>query len=204
MTQNRLPDIVKRLMEHVPALQPNRIWDEDLDGLIRSLSADDLLGTDMTPANRSNALALQSGLLLWNENLDASHTLSQDIDNPTGSYWHGIMHRMEGDFSNAKYWFRLTGSHPVYGRLYLWTVSFLKDKDTDPTRPDPARSIAKLAEESGWNPYLFVDLVEAASRLPEDSETVRTLAAIQKQEILLLTEYGLSECGRTLDDGAVS
>lgn len=42
-----------------------------------------------------------------------SHTVSQGIEGTTGSYWHGIMHRREGDFSNSHYWFNKVGGHPV-------------------------------------------------------------------------------------------
>ena len=47
-----------------------------------------------------------AGVWLLHDYLDESHTISQRIDTPSGSFWHGIMHRREGDFSNAKYWFR--------------------------------------------------------------------------------------------------
>jgi hypothetical protein len=57
--------------------------------------------------------ALQAGLWLYVDELDRSHTLSQDLKEPTGSYWHGIMHRREGDFSNSHYWFHKTGKHPA-------------------------------------------------------------------------------------------
>jgi len=58
--------------------------------------------------------ALQKcGLLLLSGQLDASHEISQSIETPDGSFWHGIMHRREGDFWNAKYWFRKIGKHPV-------------------------------------------------------------------------------------------
>ena len=56
-----------------------------------------------------------AGLWLYVDDLDRSHTISQDIHTPTGSYWHAIMHRREGDFWNAKYWFRKVGNHPVIG-----------------------------------------------------------------------------------------
>ena len=58
-----------------------------------------------------------SGVWLLCDFLDESHTISQGISTPSGSFWHGIMHRREGDFSNAKYWFRKVGEHPVYERL---------------------------------------------------------------------------------------
>src|SRR5690606_38969416 len=48
--------------------------------------------------------ALQAGLWLYIDELDRSHVVSQTIDDATGSYWHGIMHRREGDFGNSHYW----------------------------------------------------------------------------------------------------
>src|SRR5688572_8078834 len=58
-----------------------------------------------------------AGVWLLHDFLDESHTLSQGIDTSAGSFWHGIMHRREGDFSNAKYWFRHTGRHPAMGPI---------------------------------------------------------------------------------------
>ncbi|MGI9470598.1 MAG: hypothetical protein ACR2NZ_03630 [Rubripirellula sp.] len=55
-----------------------------------------------------------SGLWLLAGDLDRSHTLSQDISSAEGSFWHGIMHRREGDFGNSKYWFRRVGEHPAF------------------------------------------------------------------------------------------
>ncbi len=58
-----------------------------------------------------------SALWLLAGDLDASHEISQSIPMPDGSFWHGIMHRREGDFWNAKYWFRKVGDHPVLRAL---------------------------------------------------------------------------------------
>ena len=58
-----------------------------------------------------------SGLWLLAGDLDRSHTISQEINSSEGSFWHGIMHRREGDFGNSKYWFRRVGSHPVLEEL---------------------------------------------------------------------------------------
>lgn len=56
---------------------------------------------------------LATGLWLYVDNLERSHTISQEIHSTTGSYWHGIMHRREGDFSNSRYWHRRAAGHPL-------------------------------------------------------------------------------------------
>src|SRR5882762_3580787 len=58
-----------------------------------------------------------AGLWLHFDFLDQSHQISQEIESPEGSYWHGVMHRREGDFANASYWFRRAGNLPFLGAL---------------------------------------------------------------------------------------
>jgi hypothetical protein len=59
------------------------------------------------------ARACLAGLWLKSDFLDESHRISQEIETPTGSAWHAIMHRREGDFGNSKYWWRRVGKHPA-------------------------------------------------------------------------------------------
>ncbi len=59
----------------------------------------------------------RAGLWLYHDYLDESHTISQDIGDTTGSFWHAIMHRREPDAFNSKYWWRKVGSHPVLKQL---------------------------------------------------------------------------------------
>ncbi|HEY1691667.1 MAG TPA: hypothetical protein VGG39_05880 [Polyangiaceae bacterium] len=35
----------------------------------------------------------------------AAHLIVQDIDSPLAAWMHGIVHLMEGDVSNARYWY---------------------------------------------------------------------------------------------------
>jgi hypothetical protein len=56
---------------------------------------------------------LLAGLWLYVDDLDRSHTISQALHTRTGSLWHAIMHRREGDFSNSGYWLHQAAGHPV-------------------------------------------------------------------------------------------
>lgn len=56
---------------------------------------------------------LAAGFWLYADDLEASHTISQVLTSASGSYLHGIMHRREGDFTNARYWFRQARNHPL-------------------------------------------------------------------------------------------
>jgi hypothetical protein len=65
--------------------------------------------------SRAAAEAMLAGLWLWHDALEESHAISQGLSDATGSYWHAIMHRREGDFSNSKYWNARCRNHPAIG-----------------------------------------------------------------------------------------
>ena len=48
---------------------------------------------------------------------EASHDLANAIDSPLGSWIHAWLHRVEGDLSNASYWYRLAGRPDATGEL---------------------------------------------------------------------------------------
>lgn len=106
---------------------PNRI----LEPKLRNLDAAELFpGGDV----EMRACCL-SGLWLLHNFLDQSHEISQDIHSREGSLWHGIMHRLEGDYWNSKYWYRKVGDHPVF---------------------------ELMCSTETWNPADFVDQCESA------------------------------------------
>jgi hypothetical protein len=81
-------------------------------------AADKLRGLDATALfaplpirDAEMARACLASLWLRFDHLDESHRISQEIETPTGSAWHAIMHRREGDFGNSKYWWRRVGKH---------------------------------------------------------------------------------------------
>jgi hypothetical protein len=85
--------------------------------------------------------------------LDEAHRISQDLDTPEGSYWHALVHRREPDHSNAAYWIRRVGDHPVYAALRQAAA------DLATSAPPPA---AFLVRQQRWDPFAFNDLCEAS------------------------------------------
>jgi hypothetical protein len=72
---------------------------------------------DAPATNLESARACLAGLWLYFDYLGESHTISQELENPDGNFWHAIMHRREPDPSNSKYWWRRVGQHPVLDAL---------------------------------------------------------------------------------------
>jgi hypothetical protein len=110
------------------------------------------------------ARACLAGLWLRFDFLDESHRISQEIHTPDGSFWHGIMHRREGDYGNAKYWFRRVGKHPVFDLL-----------------GGEAKRL-RVFPSGLWDPYEFIDLVDASvTREGGDPEPLVTLQHVEWQ-----------------------
>jgi len=114
------------LEESMSALRASVEGDERTRKLVASLSA---------PAE------ILAGLWLYLDDLNRSHPIAQDIDTPTGSYWHAIIHRREGDFSNSKYWYRRVGDHPVIAQLDYDPFTFV-----DECQEDGGQNSLKLVE----------------------------------------------------------
>ena len=110
---------------------------------------------------------LAAGLWLYVDELDRSHRISQGIESPTGSYWHGIMHRREGDFSNSHYWFRRVGKHPAMARIEI-----------------AGGSGAAGTDVGQYDPHDFIDRVQQADD-PEGTSHP-DLVSLQRKEWVAL------------------
>jgi hypothetical protein len=149
------------------------------DGLERLQQTSTQALFDAAPASDAFAECVESALYLYFSDLDRSHRISQNIGSTTGSFLHGIMHRQEPDFSNAKYWFRRVPSHPVY--------AILRDAALDELPPEAGlrNSIESHAE---WDASWMIDQCEAARR-NGDRELEKELLVVQRLEWQLLFDY---------------
>jgi hypothetical protein len=155
--------------------QPQR----DRQSQLADLDAADL-AAGRTIVDLDMANCCLAGLWLAYNFLDESHTISQQIHTGHGSYWHGIMHRREPDFSNAKYWFRRVGQHPIFPELAAAASELTKDVA-------PGQPLASLQGIVDWDPFQFVDLCQAALRAGGVSQ--RTCEQIAQAEWQLLFDH---------------
>ena len=169
----------------LPTLVPQAAWSTELTNALESASLDKLFHGESVK-NTTFGEAIKSGLLLWNDALDESHDISQGLENQTGSYWHGIMHRREPDYSNAKYWFGRVGTHPIFPALRERALAILKETS------NPSDALANIAQTIGaeehWDAYQFIDWCQAAED-GSDADVTHFLQQVQAEEIKLLLAY---------------
>jgi hypothetical protein len=147
--------------------QPHRALRPQLEALSHAA-----LWPGQTVVDAQLADCCRAGLWLLHNYLDESHTISQSVETSTGTFWHGIMHRREGDYSNAKYWFRRVDSdHRVFEQLGLDAKGVLG-------RAASSGSAAKLAA-GDWDPFTFVDLCRAARPGSTDETVCRELQQLE-------------------------
>ena len=169
----------------LPTLVPQKAWSTELTDTLASASLDELFQGESVK-NTTFGDAIRSGLLLWNDALDESHNISQELANQTGSYWHGIMHRREPDYSNARYWFGRVGAHPIFPQIREHALAILNETS------NPSDALAHIAQtiqaEENWDAYQFIDWCQAAED-GADADVTRFLQQVQAEEIKLLLAY---------------
>ena len=143
------------------ALFPRSCADEAARSQLAGAEADRLF-----PSGRDPHAAL-AGLFLYFSCLNEAHEIAQNLDNREGSFWHAILHRMEGDIGNSRYWFHRVPSHPVYPLLQ---------------REAEALGYPRSAR---WDPSAFAGFCEAAPGTKNEDLAKR----VQLAEWQLLFDY---------------
>ena len=134
----RSSDLLKEILPRGPLH-----W--ELPGEIAKADDSALLGSAVLKS--ATALKLvRGGLLYAADALDAAHRFFQDDSSDLGSYWHGMMHRREADFDNARYWFRRAGRLSFFSELHREASSHSAD----------------MARQDNWDAYLLTGLCEQA------------------------------------------
>ncbi len=122
-------------------------------------------------ANPSIFPLVRAALFYACDAIDESHGIVQKIDGDESAYWHGMLHRREGDFDNARYWFRRAGTLSVFGELH-----------------HSACAVSPIvAAQLNWDPYLFTGLCEQ-NKFGE-TETTGELVKLQRIEFQTVFDY---------------
>lgn len=133
---------------------------------------DQIYSEKITELDISNSAKqfIKALLLLWNDHLDLSHDIVQDFGHPEASYIHGMMHRREGDYGNAKYWFRR--AYPLTNQTQFEdeTLSQIKSLSID--------------WQGDWDPGKFVDLCQSSK-----NKHATDLTKIQLAEFKAMLKY---------------
>ncbi len=121
--------------------------------------------------------AAVGGLWLRHGGWEDAHNIIQDLPSTEAAYWHGILHRQEGDSSNAAYWFRRTEGHALY-KHFAFEAKKLEGQH-------PGAGFTAAAK---WDPVAFVSFVDEVRMQPEAPGHALALA-IQEAEWRLLFEW---------------
>lgn len=183
--QSQFPDDIKQIIElaKLPDLAGRRAipsLSSQITAWIQASRSDGSTGTH-SPEKVDLILA---GLWLLEGDLDASHELSQKWETPTGSYWHAIMHRREGDFGNSKYWYRRIRKHPAaeyFQELFQSKIAY-------------SEHTKELANKKELMPFLesWVDLNQKAVRNNTDPKLASAVSQLAWLEWQIVMHHTLS------------
>jgi hypothetical protein len=151
-------------------LTPTEPLGWDLPEKIRTAS-DETISGGREIADVKNFALLRGALLNAADALDAAHRIFQDDPGDIASYWHGVMHRREGDFDNARYWFRRAGRLPISDKMHAAA----------------AQVSATMAKQPTWDAYLFTGMCEQVKF--GDTDAVKECVELQRVEFEQLFDY---------------
>jgi hypothetical protein len=166
---NDFASFAKKLTANTPALCPQGAFDAELSEQIKNAEF-------FSDPSSEMARAATAGLLLFNDDLDAAHAIVQSPETPINNFWHAIIHRREGDFSNARYWWNRTKHHPAMDEIFDIVIHRVPDFDF----------IDELRQSQQWEPFALNDFCERAAKTGEWEKELRE---VQRLEMKILLEW---------------
>src|ERR1043166_223305 len=126
MAGTTMPEILtlletSELPEIGPGPRPGMLKESEVDSKLDALF-------DRGEIAASKQPLIRALVLLWHDQLEAAHVIAQAIHDADGAFVHGIMHRREPDYGNAKYWFHRVGQHDSFPALARRVQSLLAEK----------------------------------------------------------------------------
>jgi hypothetical protein len=149
---------------------------------VRSVAELDAVLAALPAGPTARRATLRALILLWHDHWDAAHAMVQDLPDADAAYVHGIVHRREPDYWNAKYWFRRVTAHPIWPELA--GEARARREATPEFKP------FDLGGSPGrWEPLTFVDFCEAAARWPITDPRHRFARELQAAEFRFLARH---------------
>jgi hypothetical protein len=122
---------------------------------------------EIARANGPEVKCIRSLLFIAAGGVEQAHRIVQEISTNDAAYIHGIIHRIDDDFDNARYWFRRAGMEPASAEIYRRAAA------NSPT----------IASHPIWDPILVTDMVET-SRTAGVTDELRVLLTIEFEVLL--------------------
>ncbi len=167
-------DFVERLLVHQETLDvPFPTEPSDYARVIRLRETPDaaIFGNGRPATDPAMAALMRAALFYFHNALPDSHDILNKAAGDVAAYWHGMVHRREGDFENARYWMRRAGEQPTFAELHA------RASDGSPN----------MARQMGWDPFLFINLCE---QLRFGADDLRLeVAALQHAEFDVMFSY---------------
>jgi hypothetical protein len=139
---------------------------------------------------------IRNALYQKNDDLDAAHQICQTTGQSTAlpevSYWHGIIHRREPDFDNARSWFQKTqgfiGNDALYRAIYNLLQRAIQMPDYGDVRDIALQFLRHLQSQGVWDVLYFLDLCASCAQ-NKDTHLQKLLEDIQAIEFQTLFHW---------------
>jgi hypothetical protein len=158
------------------------LWHDGLDEChkIAQKSPEELHRSALNLHSKASKMYENGGLVQSMPNLKNINHLELQQKASTLAFWHAIIHRREGDFSNSKYWYARAAGHPVLATLAGSVGALVNRAPAD-------KGLLRLVA-NGWNPNAFVDFVESVSA--DEADVLYPIAVqLQQMEWRVLWEH---------------